>query len=259
MTFTDQMNRTISLDNIPKRIVSLVPSQTEFLCDLGLEEDVVGITKFCIYPDEWYKTKFRVGGTKNVDIEKVKSLKPDLIIGNKEENTEADIIELEKIAPVWMSDIYTLEDAYEMMFEIGKICNLNQKVVDLINEIKGNFVNQFQNLKSNKTAIYLIWNEPLMAVGKQTFINQMLKLFGLKNLYANEERYPIVDLNESYDVDFVLLSSEPFPFKEEHKVELQKKFPKAKIIFVDGEMFSWYGSRLKHVPAYFTGLKKEFF
>lgn len=258
MKFVDQMNRTITLDNIPKRIVSLVPSQTEFLYDLGLDEEVVGITKFCIYPEIWFKTKARVGGTKNVDIEKVKSLKPDLIIGNKEENTEVDIIELEKIAPVWMSDIYTLEDAYEMMFEIGKICNLNQKVVDLISEIKGNFVNQFQNLKSNKTAIYLIWNEPLMAVGQNTFINQMLEIFGLQNYYAYEERYPMVDVNQNLEVDYVLLSSEPFPFKEEHKIEIQKRFPKSKIIFVDGEMFSWYGSRLKYVPEYFEELKKEF-
>jgi ABC-type Fe3+-hydroxamate transport system substrate-binding protein len=95
MYFTDQLNRIIELASTPQRIVSLVPSQTELLFDLGMDETVVGITKFCVHPKEWHQSKTRVGGTKKVNIEKVISLKPDLIIANKEENLKSDIEALE--------------------------------------------------------------------------------------------------------------------------------------------------------------------
>ncbi len=150
--------------------------------DLGLEDELIGITKFCIFPEIWFKTKTRIGGTKNVDLEKIRALKPDLIIGNKEENTQEDILALEKIAPVWMSDIYTLDDAYEMMLEIGKICQLEIKAEELVKRIKYNFKTQFTALDKSKTAIYLIWNEPLMACGKHTFIDDLLTNFGLKTI-----------------------------------------------------------------------------
>ncbi|MES2589465.1 MAG: helical backbone metal receptor [Bacteroidota bacterium] len=256
MFFTDQMNRNITLEKVPQRIISLVPSQTEFLYDLGLDERVVGITKFCIYPENWYKSKNRVGGTKNVDFEKVRALNPDLIIGNKEENTEADILELEKIAPVWMSDIYTMEDSFQMMESLGEICDLEEKANYLIDEIKANFLN-YKAIPDKKTAMYLIWNEPLMAAAKNTFIDEIMQKFGFVNFYQNQERYPICVPNEENYPDYILLSSEPFPFKEEHKIEIQKKYPKSKIIFVDGEIFSWYGSRLRFAPAYFEELKKK--
>ena len=118
------MNRTIRLGATPRRIVSLVPSQTELLYDLGLEERVVGITKFCIHPKEWYRSKVRIGGTKNVNFDKVKTLRPDLIIGNKEENFKEDIEALEEIAPVWMSDIFTLDDSLEMINQLGSVLNV---------------------------------------------------------------------------------------------------------------------------------------
>jgi ABC-type Fe3+-hydroxamate transport system substrate-binding protein len=107
-SLTDQMHRTVQVPAAPQRIVSLVPSQTELLYDLGLGERVVGITKFCIHPETWFKTKHRIGGTKKVDMDKVRALKPDLIIGNKEENDRNDIQTLEKEFPVWMSDIRDL-------------------------------------------------------------------------------------------------------------------------------------------------------
>ena len=101
--FIDQLQSEIRLDRVPRRIVSLVPSQTELLYDLGLEDEVVGITKFCIHPNKWFSSKDRIGGTKSINIDQVKSLAPDLIIGNKEENTIEDIERLREIAPVWMS------------------------------------------------------------------------------------------------------------------------------------------------------------
>ena len=253
MQFIDQLNSTILLDSTPKRIVSLVPSQTEFLFDIGLDEEVVGITKFCIYPTHWLKSKTIVGGTKNIDIEKVKALKPDLIIGNKEENTKEDIEALREIAPVWMSDIFNLEDALEMMRSIGEIVGKLDETKQLVYDIK----RQFDSSKpenSNLSVLYLIWRKPFIGVGKDTFIDDMLKRCGFINILANESRYPMLDSMVDLNPDLVFLSSEPYPFKEKHIQELKEIFPKAEIRLVDGEMFSWYGSRLKESVEYFYEL-----
>ena len=256
MLFKDQMLRDVFLENTPKRIISLVPSQTEFLFDLGIDENVVGITKFCIYPESWFRSKDRIGGTKSIDIEKVKLLRPDFIIGNKEENTEADILELEKIAPVWMSDIYTLEDSFSMMKTIGEIVGFKEKAVQIVTEIETKF-NNYKSYQGKKSVIYLIWNEPLMAAAKNTFIDEILGIFGLKNYYQNENRYPLCVAEKDNYPDYIFLSSEPFPFKEEHKINIQKLYPKSKLILVDGEVFSWYGSRLKSAVDYFEELKNK--
>lgn len=244
------MNRTIRLEGIPRRIVSLVPSQTELLYELGLSDEVVGITKFCIYPKEWFESKNRVGGTKQVNIDKVRSLQPDLIIGNKEENTQEDIEQLEKIAPVWMSDIITFEDALEMISEIGMLVGKSKEATAIRTEIETEF--SHLPVESTKSVLYFIWKDPDYIVGKSTFIDAMLTKAGFENL-CNEERYPEL---KSYEIqpDYIFLSSEPFPFKEDHAVEIKKKFPVSKVLFVDGEMFSWYGSRMKFFPNYVTKL-----
>lgn len=256
---TDQMNRTIRLEETPCRIVSLVPSQTELLHALGVEDEVVGITKFCIHPEEWYRGKKRVGGTKSVKSDVVKSLNPDLIIGNKEENQKEDIEELESIAPIWMSDIFDLPDALEMLISIGEITGKQQKA----QEIKEQILLEFDKLASyiknapttGKRAVYFIWTNPDMAAGKNTFIDKMLSACGLINA-TDEERYPELS-GEEEGVDYVLLSSEPFPFKEKHMEYFKKMYPNAKVVLVDGEMFSWYGSRLLEAPNYFIQLLKE--
>lgn len=256
MIFKDQMNRTIRLEAIPKRIVSLVPSQTEFLFDLGLESEVVGITKFCIHPEAWFRSKTRIGGTKTVNIEKVKALNPDLIIANKEENTQADIEALEKIAPVWISNIFTLNDAFEMMQQVGEICGKSQKADEIARSIKSQFAtfeNPFRSNYSKPKVIYLIWKNPYLIAGKNTFIDALLQKCGLENL-TQINRYPEWNPQESEIPDYILLSSEPFPFKQKDLDELQNQFPKAIILLVDGELFSWYGSRLKLSVAYFQTL-----
>lgn len=258
MIFKDQMNRTVRLEAIPKRIVSLVPSQTEFLFDLGLENEVVGITKFCIHPEQWFRSKTRIGGTKTVNIEKIKALNPDLIIANKEENTRADIEALEKIAPVWISDISTLSEAFEMMQQVGEICGKSQKADEIVQSIKSQFErfeNPFKSSYSIPKVIYLIWKNPYLVAGKNTFIDNMLQRCGLENL-TQIDRYPAWNPLESESPDYILLSSEPFPFKQKDFDELQKQFPKAKILLVDGELFSWYGSRLKLSVSYFKTLFK---
>ena len=256
MHFVDQLNSTILLDSKPKRIVSLVPSQTEFLFDIGLEKEVIGITKFCIYPSHWLKTKTIIGGTKNVDVEKVRSLKPDLIIGNKEENTKENIEELREIAPVWMSDIFNLEDALEMMGSIGGMVGKQEETQELVNNIKGQF-DSFKPENLKLSVLYLIWRKPYIGVANDTFIDDMLKRCGFKNILADQTRYPVIENLSDLNPDVLFLSSEPYPFKEKHIQELHEIFPNAKIKLVDGEMFSWYGSRLSESVDYFKWLCTE--
>lgn len=254
---TDQLGNTMHLEKEPVRIVSLVPSQTELLYDLGLGDRVVGITKFCIHPKEWFYSKERIGGTKNVNLEKVKQLSPDLIIGNKEENTKGDIEALRKIAPVWMTDIYDLADSLEMITQVSEICNVKQRGLEITNQIQSNF-NELVPFKKAPKVAYLIWKDPFMGVGSKTFIDHVLdKHLGMVNVLGNQERYPEIDLNNLPALEYVFLSTEPYPFEEKHFEEVQEYFPNAKIMLVDGEYFTWYGSRLINAPKYFKELMKE--
>lgn len=255
MIFKDQMNQTIRLGAYPKRIVSLVPSQTELLFDLGLEEEVVGITKFCIHPEQWFQTKSRVGGTKNIHIDKVRALQPDLIIGNKEENTKEDIEALSEIAPVWMSDIYTLEDALSMIVSVGELTNKAEQANTIVAQIKQGF-NEFKLVNKSSKVVYLIWKNPYMAAAKQTFIDDILNRIGFENFFT-EERYPEWNLKTEDKPPFIFLSSEPYPFNEQDIQDLQQKFPESQVKLVDGEYFSWYGSRLIKAIPYFKYLRLE--
>lgn len=252
----DQMNNTIRLESFPCRIVSLVPSQTELLYDLNLEDEVVGITKFCIHPDSWFHSKQRIGGTKNISVEKIREIKPDLIIGNKEENTETDIQQLKEIAPVWMSDIDTLQHSVDMILEIGKITNREKESQQLTKAIQQNFFKLSQKISKKWTCLYFMWKEPYFTVGKNTFIDAMIESCGGINLQT-EARYPEWDFTKSVNPDVILLSSEPYPFNESHLDFFRKKYPQSKVILVDGEYFSWYGSRLEKAPEYFEKILQE--
>lgn len=256
-SYTDQLNRVVQISSPPTRIISLVPSQTELLFDLGLNEQVIGITKFCVHPESWFRNKQRVGGTKNINLEKIIQIQPDLIIANKEENVQEQIEELAKYFPVWVSDINNLNDAFEMIKSIGEITGKNEKANDLITQIKTAFT-QHQTPNTKLQTAYLIWKDPYMTVGGDTFIHHLIEKAGFENVFANEQRYPqisIADLRVA-NCELVLLSSEPYPFKQKHIEELQQQLPQAKIILVDGEMFSWYGGRLLQAPAYFKSLRE---
>lgn len=254
----DQLNRKIQINRIPRRIISLVPSQTELLVDLGLESSIVGVTKFCVHPKHLRMSKAVVGGTKQINIEKIKALQPDIILCNKEENTEEIIKSLEDIAPIHVSDIYNLEDCFELINMYAAIFDVEDKALDLISNIqieREAFKLQFQNKDKLKVA-YFIWKNPWMVAASDNFIDIMIKEAGFLNAFENEKRYPEIDLNYKAlaEADLVFLSSEPFPFKEEHVLELQSQFPEKTIKIVDGEMFSWYGSRLLKSYSYFKRL-----
>lgn len=256
MEFIDQLHRVVNLHKTPSRIVSLVPSQTELLVDLGLHDSIVGVTKFCIHPKELRKEKTVVGGTKAVNFDTIKSLKPDIIICNKEENTEEMVLQLEKIAPVWISDIFNISECIEMINKLGAVFQVSKAASEISSNISSEW-NSFKKYAENlplKKVIYLIWKDPYMAAGRATYINELLKLNKFENIIEIENsRYPEVDINLMQKAEVILLSTEPYPFKEKHVLELQKDF-KAKIKLVDGEYFSWYGSRLTQAFNYFKTL-----
>jgi ABC-type Fe3+-hydroxamate transport system substrate-binding protein len=252
--FYDQLNREVNLPAIPKRIISVVPSQTELLFYLGLDKEVIGITKFCIHPADKFKLTTKVGGTKQLNIAQIKALKPDLIIANKEENEQGQIEALMNVCPVWISDISNLDDALDMIRKVGEIVDCSVEAAKLTGGIKQQF-DSFKPLPSNLKTAYLIWRKPYMAAGRDTFIDSMLKKCGLINAFE-DTRYPEVSGERLAEAapDIVLLSSEPYPFDEKHIIEIERILPKTKVLLVDGEIFSWYGSRLLQVPDYFRRL-----
>lgn len=235
------------------KIISLVPSITETLFDFGLDEtEIIGRTKFCIHPKELVKNVVIIGGTKNLNLDKIKSLKPDLIISNKEENVKEQVEELMKDFKVWITDIETLEDNENFLTELGILLhqektaeNFNRKITDIFKDNK--------NFKSRKIC-YLIWKNPYMTIGSNTFINDILKKLGFENIFKNRKRYPEISVEEMKSADYIFLSSEPFPFRQKHIDELQKELPESKIILVDGEAFSWYGTHLAKCAEYYKTL-----
>lgn len=253
--YTDMMGRAVYLPASPKRIISVVPSQTELLYHLGLDERVIGITKFCVHPHEWHQTKKRVGGTKKLQVDTIIALKPDLIIANKEENTQSEIELLAEHFPVWISDVKTLDDALDMIVRVGDLVNKQIEADNLKQTISRGFATLIPQSKSLSVA-YFIWRNPWMTVGQDTFIHDIICRMGWQNVYAKQHRYPETSIEElvSLNPDCILLSSEPYPFKEKHIVELKAHLPNASIHLVDGEMFSWYGSRMKWAVDYLKNL-----
>lgn len=260
MQFKDQLNTVFELQESPKRIICLVPSLTELLVDLGLESLIVGVTKFCVHPNHLKKTKTIVGGTKNIKIDKIRALKPDLILCNKEENTKDIVEKCRKIAVTHVSDIYTITDTLALINQYGKLFSCEEKAAEIILKIeqkKDSFLNFISSKKKIKS-IYFIWKNPWMIAANNTFINHLLQLNKFDNAFKNLERYPEIDLTlKDNDIDLVLLSSEPYPFKEKDLIELKKDFNKSKIILVDGEFFSWYGTRLIKAFDYFKTIHSQ--
>ena len=256
-SFPDQLGYITEFSSAPQRIISLVPSQTELLADLDLDEKVIGITKFCTHPADWRTRKTIVGGTKNFWFDVIAGLNPDLIIGNKEENYKEGIEILREKYPVWMSDITTLQDALSMIASVGLITDRQNLATQRAKEI----VDKFRKINKHEgqAVLYLIWRQPWMAAGKNTFIDAMLTTMGLCNVIESKDRYPVLTTKEikALAPQYIFLSSEPFPFNKRHDDELHQISPTSKNFLVDGEMFSWYGSRLLKAANYFNTLELD--
>ncbi|AKK73508.1 iron ABC transporter [Chryseobacterium gallinarum] len=238
------------------KIVSLVPSITEALFDLGLTgHEVVGRTKFCIHPKDKVKNVTIVGGTKNINIEKIKALQPDLILANKEENVKEQVEALMNDFKVMVTNVETIEDNYYLLKNLGKLIGreeraqlFNLKIYDVLNQAK---------LDTSIKTAYLIWKNPYMSVGSDTFIHRILSETGFENIFKDKTRYPEITPEDLAEADLIMLSSEPFPFKEKHIEELKVFYPDKKIMIVDGEAFSWYGTHIAKCENYFKELLTE--
>jgi ABC-type Fe3+-hydroxamate transport system substrate-binding protein len=270
MKILDQTGYELNLDllnSVSKnelRIVSVVPSQTELLYDLGLKNQIVGLTKFCIEPQDlvesgqkWFEVKTKIGGTKNIDIYKVRNLNPHIIFVNKEENDKGQIEALRSEFMVYTSDVFDLKSALEMIDHMGILTHSVIEANSISSAININF-SQLNNCSVQKTAAYFIWKNPYMTVGGDTFIHQMIEAAGFTSVTSSKNRYPVIEIEEikKLNPEVILLSSEPFPFKEKHIAEFQEMLPKARIYIVDGQKFSWYGSHLIQSPLYFNDLHK---
>ncbi|WP_114789476.1 helical backbone metal receptor [Niabella yanshanensis] len=237
------------------RIISLVPSITELLYHLGLNDEVVGITKFCVHPQQWHETKPRVGSTKNVHTETVKALHPTLIIASKEENIKEQVNELSLFSEILLTDVSNFDSALQMIDTIGILTGKPQQANHLISKIQEEFQDQARYILA--TAAYLIWKDPWMTVGRDTFIHSMMGKAGFRNVMDQQTRYPVITIKKIQEMQpqYVFLSSEPYPFKKEDIGAVQELLPSSNILLVDGEMFSWYGSRMLHAAGYFKELR----
>lgn len=250
---TDQLGRIIELNTVPKKVVSLVPSQTELLFDLGLEEEVIGVTKYCVHPAKAIANKTIIGGTKRVIKSKLRQIKPDIVIANKEENRKADIDFIqEEICPVWVSDVKTVSDGFSMISSIGALFQKAELANQLLSNMKENFASLNAAKKGvEKSCLYLIWDKPIMAAGTDTFIHDMLSHAGFKNA-IKETRYPEITHQEIKQLkpEYIFLSSEPYTYTNKDVLNYQQLYPTSKVRLVDGELFSWYGSRMRYFPNY---------
>ena len=243
------------------RIISLVPSLTELLVDLGLEENIVGITKFCVHPSNLRKDKTIVGGTKNIHLDKIEALNPTYIICNKEENTKQIVEDCSKIATTHVSEIYTIADIIDLTRHYGKIFSCEKQAESSIKELEAK-ITDFTNFVKDKAllnVVYFIWKKPWMVAANNTFIHYLLELTKFRNCYEDLSRYPEISLEDldSKNIDAIFLSSEPYPFKEKNAVDFAANAKDSKVVLVNGEYFSWYGTRLLKAFDYFKQLRAE--
>lgn len=233
-------------------IVSLVPSITKTLFDFGLSaKEIAGRTKFCIHPAAAVYEIPVIGGTKNIHIEKIKALKPDLIIANKEENVKEQAEALMKDFNVWVTDIKNMEDNRQFITDLGSVLGKENRAAEFNSELDAIF--EQPSVLPGKKAAYLIWQNPLMTVGGDTFIHDILVRTGFENIFGHRTRYPEIGVQELAGAEYILLSTEPYPFRDQHVKEFGKKFPESKITLADGEAFSWFGTHLLQCkPTYNT-------
>ncbi len=251
---TDITGQQITLTKPASRIISLVPSQTHLLYRLGLDKEVVGITRFCKYPSHWKKTKTIVGGTKEVKYDRITALQPDLILANKEENTKEMVEKLREIAPVYVAEVISWEDNLKFIDHVGQLTGTSSLARSIIDKLSG-LKKELSRFKKNKKILYFIWKDPWMVAGKNTFIDTMLQLLGFENLADQlEGRYPVITQEDLLKLqpEILLMSSEPFPFSEKHRPDIEKLFPQAQIRFVQGEPFTWFGAYPLEAKDYLT-------
>lgn len=245
----DACDRVVRLPQQPQRIVCLCPSLTETLWALGLAEQLVGRTRYCIHPQPQIESVASVGGTKQVGFDALHAVQPDLIIAEKEENRREDVEAMSQHWPVYVCDIQNLQQAHAAIAQLGDVCARADQAATLNQRIEQAW-QRLPILQPPRRVLYLIWRKPWMAAGRDTYIDAVLNRLGMVNVAATlEGRYPQIETKQLAELgaDLCLLSSEPFPFGRQHEEELAPLMPGTQMRCVDGEMFSWYGVRM--LPA----------
>lgn len=262
----DQTGRDVKVVKPPKRIVSLVPSQTELLWDLGLEAELVGITKFCVHPEGLRQRVRNVGGTKNIRVDDVLALEPDLVVANKEENPRRAVEAIAAEVPTYVSDVDDLDSAADMIEALGVLTHREEHAQELRTAFDAatRRVASAVEGKEARRVIYLVWKDPYMAAGTDTFISAAMEKLNLHNVLTDlgegGKRYPALEVNEIRELhpDLVFLSSEPYPFEPRHGDEMRPYLAEhTRLVCVDGEAFSWYGTRWMKSASYLERLASE--
>lgn len=248
----------IPVEQPPKRVVSLVPSLTETLFDLGVGDMLVGRTDYCVYPLGKVTPIPTVGGTKTPRIAEIIALKPDLVLANQEENRKKDVEALQSAGiPVWVTTPKTAQEAFNLMWNIMYLFD-NTSMVPRVRLIEYtydrlNLMAQDLEVRDPLKVFVPIWLNPLMTINADTYVHDVLRLCGGTNVFADHEgRYPIVTWEDvvSRQPDVILLPSEPFAFGEEHLALFEALDVPAshsqRIHLVDGSHLTWHGTRLAY-------------
>jgi len=220
-----------------------VPSITELVCELGLTDQLVGRTGFCIHPKDALKAIPKVGGTKSVNLKKIRALAPTHVIVNVDENRKETADALAQFVPnVIVTHPLAPLDNLALYRQVGNAFDVREKAEALCAQ----FENEYGKIKDNsfkpRTVLYLIWKDPWMTVSRDTYVSRMLELFGLKTMpEAAQSRYPKLQ-SLAVGAEAILLSTEPYRFGEKHRRELEQQ-TQLPVHLIDGEMASWYGPR----------------
>jgi ABC-type Fe3+-hydroxamate transport system substrate-binding protein len=238
------------MTNTPGRIVSLVPSLTETLFDLGLDSHVVGVTRFCAEPAARLLGRPRVGGTKNPDREKIATLRPDLVVVNTEENRPEDIGWLRERFPVFESFPITVIQAAEMIVALGRTIGRKEEADAWRLLVEAEVARIEAELFGERRlrVFFPIWKDPWMTINGDTYVHHMLKVCGGDNVFGDAMmRYPEVVLEQvpALNPDLILLPSEPYAFSEQHRYRLltDPMLAGRPVLLVEGKAFSWHGTR----------------
>src|SRR5690625_675706 len=234
---TDHLGRTVEYSYPPKRIISIVPGITDNLYSLNLENEIVGRTRYCIYPKDKVQQAKTIGGTKRVKADQIRELEPDLIIAEKEENTKEIVEILEKEFPVYVCELQSVQDTYKIIKDLGEVTDREPEAEKLQAEIKAAF-NSLPSGQGKKFA-YVIWQNPYMVAGANTYITSLMEKMEFVNAFSEYEgRYPTVTEDDfrNTELDYIFLATEPFPFQEKHIKEFSEQYPEVTVMSLDGEI-----------------------
>lgn len=253
MIVTDAIGRPIALAHSPRRIVSLVPSLTEYLFTIGAGERVVGVTDYCVAPAEQVAGLPKVRGTKNPNLAAIRALQPDLVLASKEENRQRDVEALAAAGiAVYVTDICAVAEAAEELAALARLLDVDAGAAPLLAELRAALAEAQCWRRRPRATLAFIWRDPWMAVGGATYAGDLLRVCGAQNLAhaLPDSRYPRASLETFMALrpELILLPDEPYAFAL-GDLEAFAAYPDVpavrdgRVILLDGQLLTWYGPR----------------